>query len=260
MDISTKIRVAQIRAVPQKGDLQANHNKLMSILAELARESVDVVITPECFLDGYVATEASVTPTTLRQYAIDPSASPYVQSLSTWARAAAAWVIFGCSRNSPAGIFNSALILNRHGVLTGTYDKTHCQDHDKKYLPGQSLPVFNSDFGPFGVMICADRRWPETVRSLALQGARIIFNPTYGIHDERNQQMMRTRSYESEIFIAFTHPMQSLLTDPSGNIICNDMRADTQYTICEIDLSTVDAVRADPSSHLNNRRTDIYIE
>jgi predicted amidohydrolase len=244
--------------VPEKGNLSGNHEKLLSVLDRAGRESVDVVVTPECFLDGYVATETSVSVEQLREYAIDPSGSAYVKSVSKWAGAASAWLIFGCSRISPAGVYNTALIFDRKGVLQGTYDKTHCQTHDKKYLPGQTLPVFDSDFGPFGVMICADRRWPETVRSLALQGARIVFNPTYGMHDEHNLHMMQTRSYESEVFIAFTHPMQSLLTDPTGKIVCNDTGENAQYSVTEIDLSEVDAARAGSSAHLRDRRPDLY--
>jgi len=109
-----------------------------------------------------------------------------------------------------------------------------------------------------GVMICADRRWPETVRSLALKGARVILNPTYGMHDERNFCMMQTRSYESEVFIAFAHPRQSLITGPTGKVLCNDERTDTRFTVTEIDLSQVDKVRAGDSSHLKDRRPDIY--
>jgi predicted amidohydrolase len=55
-----RIRIAQVRAVPEKGNLKGNYERLMSILGEVAKEAVDVVVTPECFLDGYVATEASV--------------------------------------------------------------------------------------------------------------------------------------------------------------------------------------------------------
>ena len=88
--------------------------------------------------------------------------------------------------------------------------------HDFKYTPGKNLHAYESDFGSFGVMICADRRWPETARTLTLQGARVIFNPTYGMHDDLNLCMMKTRSYENGIFIVFTHPGQSLITDPKG--------------------------------------------
>lgn len=256
--MNTKLCIAQIRVVPEKGNLKGNHEKLMSVLDEMARETVDVVVTPECFLDGYIARDTNVSPEQLREYAIDPANSAYVSSIARWAGAASAWVIFGCSRIVPAGVYNTALIFDRQGVLQGAYDKIHCQTHDRKYLPGHTLPVFDSDFGPFGVMICADRRWPETVRSLALQGARMIFNPTYGMHDERNLHLMQTRSYESEVFIAFTHPQQSLLTDPTGKIICNATGAAAHYSRNEINLSEVDAVRAGASAHLRNRRPDVY--
>jgi N-carbamoylputrescine amidase len=142
--------------------------------------------------------------------------------------------------------------------LAGLYDKVHCQTHDQKYLPGQSLPVFQSDFGPFGVMICADRRWPETVRTLALKGARVIFNPTYGMHDERNLHMMQTRSYESEVFIAFTHPGQALVTGPKGQIVCNEVSPAKPFVLSQIDLSEVDQIRSAEHSHLQDRRPDVY--
>jgi len=243
---------------PIKGDLAANGAILMAALAELTPHHPDVVVTPECFTDGYVSTEDHVTAESLHQYAIDPVASPLVDGVSAWARTNRAWVILGCSRLAPDGVRNSALILNRSGACVGWYDKTHCQAHDRKYVAGQALPVFDGDFGRFGVLICADRRWPETVRTLALQGARIIFNPTYGLHDAFNTQMMRTRSYESAIAIAFTHPRLSLLTGPAGNVISQDSDASTRCSIHEIDLDEVDRIRAGPTAHLKDRRPELY--
>ena len=252
------IRIAQIRIVPEKCNLEGNHEKLMSVLKSIARETVDVVVTPECFLDGYAVADGSVTDDNLREYAIDPFNSPYVDSTSIWACANTAWVVLGCSRLSAEGVYNTALLLGRDGELVGAYDKTHCQGHDRMFVPGQEIAVFDSDFGPFGVLICADRRWPETVRSLALQGARVIFNPTAGMHNEKNLRMMQTRSFESEVFIAFTHPLQSLLTDPAGEIICNDNLDNVSFSLTEIDLSQVDEARARDSSHLKARRPELY--
>jgi beta-ureidopropionase len=256
--MSTQIRIVQIKVTPEKGNLAANHERLMRVLGAIEAHGVDLVITPECFLDGYVCTETWVTPENLGQYAIEPAENRFVQDIAAWTRRASAWFVLGCSRRAQAGIFNSALILNRQGELAGAYDKVHCQTHDMKYTAGGSLPVFGADFGRFGVMICADRRWPETVRTLALKGARIIFNPTYGMHDERNLHMMQTRSYESEVFIAFTHPRQALLTGPTGEVICNETRDDVPFVVSTIDLAEVDRVRAGTSAHLRDRRPDVY--
>ncbi len=252
------LRVAQVKVYPAKGELAANCRLLLDVLDEIALHVPDVVVTPEGFLDGYAATEPHITRETLAGYAVDPTNSSYVKQIATWAAKHRAWVILGCARRGPDGIFNSALILDRSGLLVSAYDKVHCQTHDQKYTSGRSLPVFGSDFGPFGVMICADRRWPETVRTLALKGARVIFNPTFGMHDERNLHMMQTRSYESEVYIAFTHPAQALITGPRGEIVANVEAEDARYAITDVALERVDEVRAGPSAHLRDRRPDVY--
>lgn len=253
------LRIAQVKIHPEKGNLAGNYRRLLSVLEELPAHRPDVVITPECFLDGYVSTEKTVSAEEIGAYAIDPANSPYAKGVSHWAAENGTWVIFGCTRAAPEGNYNAALIFDRGGNLVGMYDKVHCQAHDKKYQAGESLPVFPSDFGPFGVMICADRRWPETVRTLALKGARIIFNPTYGMHDERNLHMMRTRSYESEVFIAFTHPVQALVTGPLGEIVSNVTDEAHTFAIVEVDLSEVDRIRSREHSHLKDRRPEVYI-
>ena len=252
----SKIRVAQVRVYPEKGKLQANHARLMEILAEIeSKEEVDVLITPEGFLDGYVVTEKSVAKNDMPGYAIDPERSAYTGAASDWAKRNKAWVIYGCARKATGGVYNTALLYNRKGSLVGMYDKTHIQTHDHKYLPGRHLNVYESDFGLFGVMICADRRWPETSRTLTLKGARIIFNPTYGMHGDLNLCMMRTRSYENGIFIVFTHPGLSLITGPNGAVVCNDRSKSSTYTVTEIDLTRAPASRG---GHIADRRPDLY--
>jgi len=252
----SKIRVAQIKVYPDKGGMEVNHTKLMKAFANIEKEhEVDVVVTPEGFLDGYVSTEKSVTKDSIMKYAIDPLTSSYAQEVHDWAKRNKAWFIYGCARKAAGRVFNTALIYNRRGALAGMYDKLHLQRHDLKYTPGKHLDVYESDFGLFGVMICADRRWPETARTLTLQGARVIFNPTYGMHGELNLCMMRTRSYENGIFIVFTHPGQSLITGPGGAVVCNNRDKGQTYTVTEIDLSRAPA---DTSGHIIDRRTDVY--
>jgi omega-amidase len=252
----SRIRVAQIKVYPEKRKMEANHTKLMKILGDIERYSeVDVVVTPEGFLDGYVATEKSVMKGDMVKYAIDPQTSKYARPASGWARANKAWIIYGCTRKTTDGVFNTALIYDRRGGLVGMYDKLHLQRHDHKYTPGKHLNVYQSDFGLFGVMICADRRWPETSRTLTLQGARVIFNPTYGMHGDLNLCMMRTRSYENGIFIVFTHPGQSLITGPDGAVVCNNEDRGKSYTVTDIDLSKA---LADKSGHITDRRADVY--
>jgi predicted amidohydrolase len=250
------IRVAQIKVYPQKGEMRLNHQKLMDILKDIGEnENVDVVVTPEGFLDGYVSTVDSVTKKDMIKYAVDPYTSEFTRTVSEWAGQNKTWIIYGCTRKSKDGVFNTALIYNRSGVLVGMYDKLHLQTHDHKYTQGKHLDVYESDFGTFGVMICADRRWPETSRTLTLKGARVIFNPTYGMHGELNLCMMRTRSYENGIYIVFTHPGQALITNHKGAVVCNNKNDSETYVVTEIDLSKAPANKG---GHIIDRRPDVY--
>lgn len=67
--------------------------------------------------------------------------------------------------------------------------------------------------------------------------------------------MMRTRSYENGIYIVFTHPGQSLVTDPRGAVACNNADENRTYTVTEIDLSKAPANKG---GHIVDRRTDVY--
>ena len=253
-----KLRVAAVRSYPAKGDLTANFERLQEILAQIAPQHPDVVVTPECWLDGYVVTRADVTRENLARWAVDPATSPLTRWAGDWARRHRAWLILGCTRRVRGGCANSALLYDRRGRLAGIYDKVHCRGHDRKYVAGRALPVWRSDFGRFGVMICADRRWPETVRTLALGGAGIVFNPTYGQHDEKNVAVMRTRSFENEIPIVFAHPGQSLYTDAAGDILLNDTAAVPPFSVCEVNLTQARKLRADPESFLRTRHPRAY--
>lgn len=252
------IRVAMVRAVPQRGDFHANCDRLMQVLDQVRTCRPDVVVTPECFSDGYLAPEAGCTPDALRRCAVRDMDSAPMPLLAEWCRQQQCWLIFGCTRCTDDGVFNSAMVLDRQGRLAGTYDKIHLQQHDLQYQPGRRLPVFEGDFGRFGVMICADRRWPETARTLALRGARIVFNPTYGFHDDLNRCMMRTRAYESELYIAFTHPRQSLVTGPDGSVVLDAGEGPDCFSACQLDLSRVDQARLRPSAHLRDRAPAAY--
>ena len=248
-----KIRVGQIKVEPVRGALEANHSTLMSLLDEMKGERLDVVITPECFLDGYMASDPSISATDLRRFAIDVLSSRYAQEVSLWARSNGVWVVYGCSRLAAAGVFNSAVVYDRAGRIALIYDKLHLTDDDLKFAPGQALTTCEADFGKFGVMICADRRWPETARTLALRGALIVFNPTFGFRGDLNTCMMRTRSYENEIFIAFTHPSEALVTDPSGAVIRQETADAARFVSTDIELA-----KAPNVSHLDHRRPDVY--
>jgi predicted amidohydrolase len=168
------IKIAQIKFIPEKGHLDSNYIELMRVMSDIIKDNnIDIIVMPECFLDGYIASEPYITKEDMVKYAIEPDTSQYVNYISVWAKNNNCWIIFGCSRKGIDGIYNSALVFNRMGQITGIFDKCHLQDHDLKFAPGNNLGVFDSDFGKFGIMICADRRWPETVVNAGVKVRRV---------------------------------------------------------------------------------------
>ena len=97
------------------------------------------------------------------------------------------------------------------------------------------------------------------MRTLALKGAKVIFNPTYGMHGLKNECMMKTRSYESEVFICFVHPLESLITNPSGNVEAHLVSNRDGFLVHNIDLKIVDVSRRSDIAHLKDRVPSVYV-
>ncbi len=84
--------------------------------------------------------------------------------------------------------FNTAIIVDTTGEIVGKYRKIHLPGHaepvegrtsqhlEKRYFePGNlGFPVWRTLDGIVGMCICNDRRWPETYRVMALQGAELV--------------------------------------------------------------------------------------
>ena len=88
-------------------------------------------------------------------------------------------------RDDVTGIYyNTAAVIDADGTYLGKYRKTHIPQVSgfwEKFFfkPGTSdWPVFDTKYCKLGVYICYDRHFPEGWRSLALNGAEYIVNPS----------------------------------------------------------------------------------
>ena len=211
------LRVAMVKAESKWGDVKANVKLLEDLAGPLARRKIDVLITPECFLDGYmVRDKKKCTARKLRASAVSGARDAGIRRVGRLARRLACYLVVGASENDRKGIVrNAAYLIDRKGTHVGTYYKIHTCEF---YEPGDELPVFETDFGTVGIVICADRRWPENIRCLKLSGAEIILNPTWGFYGDLNTAIIRTRAYENGIPVCFTHPRQSLICVGNGDV------------------------------------------
>lgn len=81
-------------------------------------------------------------------------------------------------------VFNACLLFDRDGQLVGRYDKNHLYTPElwspASPSPGRAIPVFKTDFGTVGILICYDSWFPDVAELLALKGAEIILFPNAG--------------------------------------------------------------------------------
>lgn len=110
-----------------------------------------------------------------------------------------------------------AYLWDRTGKVVGRY-------RISQYGLSRELPVFKTDFGVIGIMLCGDVYSQEISRAMALQGAEIIFCPSqsWGASGVFNLWMQQARAIDNGVFMAAAHlPMseisqRSYVIDPYG--------------------------------------------
>lgn len=94
--------------------------------------------------------------------------------------------------------YNSAPIFDRDGSFLGAYRKVQLTEGETRWLRrGRSLPVFPTDYGRIGALICWDIMFPEITQTLAVQGAQLLLHPTYGHSGHQADFMAATRAYDA---------------------------------------------------------------
>jgi predicted amidohydrolase len=173
----------------------------------------------------------------------------------------------------PGVYYNSAAIIDPKGDVIGITRKRHIpavQSLEKLYFrPGSEFPVYEAPFGKFGVGICFDRRFPETARILALNGAEIYFNPVAagGYVKETYELIARMRAIDNAMFSVFVNRVgdegkthffgDSIICDPWGKIIASGEEKENEVVSAVIDLEDANTARIE-SGVFRDLRPDIY--
>jgi predicted amidohydrolase len=165
----------------------------------------------------------------------EPVPGPTTAQLAEVARARKTYIAAGLVEREGTAIYNTAVLIDREGRLVGKYRKVNLpfDEFEDGITPGSEYPVFQTDFGKVGIMICWDAQFPDAARALALQGAQIILMPIW----DGTAPLTLARAIENQVFLvtsAYGDP--SVILDPSGKQIA---AATTQGTaaVVTIDLN-----------------------
>jgi predicted amidohydrolase len=117
----------------------------------------------------------------------------------------------------------------------GRYRKMSLPDEEIEggITPGSDTPVFDTDFGRVGMMICWDSSYPEVARALAARGAEVIFMPIAG----GVESLVQARAVENQVHVvASGYDFRSGIFDRRGERIA-DAKGDPDVLLAEVDLA-----------------------
>ena len=223
-----KVRLATINHRPRNSSsLQKNLEAFAALIDKAGSEKPDIVCLPEgitvCGTRLKYADVAEAIP------------GPSTTFLGEVAKRNNTHVVAGIYERDGHAIYNTSVLLARDGSLLGKYRKVCLprEEIDGGITPGTEYPVFDTDFGRIGMMICWDLHYPEVARELSARGAEVIFMPIWG----GNETLAKARAIENQIhLVASGYDFKSAIYDREGNAI-QLATSDPQVLTHEIDLN-----------------------
>jgi predicted amidohydrolase len=232
-----------------------------------AQDKVQLVVFPE-YLLGHIRVPG-----------------PETQRIAAAADKGNLYVIVGCWEMKPGDAYaNAALLFDRSGKIVGKYYKVHAavdrwsgdppwtqplagkdlewfktHDPEWKMEPGQGFPVFDLDFGKVGILTCYDGWFPESFRTLALDGAELLvwINGRRGTVEDF---IVRAEVFRNEVAIVTTNQAYgagTMIAQWPHQLLAHAAQPKEEYLTAKIDMQRIRRARQF-SRNAAQRRPDVY--
>jgi nitrilase len=165
----TSIRIAAAAAHFGR-DLEFDLARIAKLIEDARREGADLLVLPDAALGGYLADLRHPDPE-----ALPPALKPDDPLILRVAGMAAEMVVcLGYCEDGGDERYNAAVCVSGDGVL-GRHRKVHLPAGEvAAYAPGDAFDAFDTPVGRIGMLIDYDKTFPESARSLALDGAHLL--------------------------------------------------------------------------------------
>ncbi|MEE8389494.1 MAG: nitrilase-related carbon-nitrogen hydrolase [Anaerolineae bacterium] len=208
------------------GQPETNLARARDFAAQASRAGADLLLLPELWLHGYDLERAE-------KWAC-PLGEGGFAHMTALAREFGLYLAGSTMERHAGGVSNTAVLYAPDGALLGAYRKIHLFRlmQEPRYLsPGDHAVLCPTPWGPVGLAICYDIRFPELLREMALAGAVLFLVPAQWPvrRVEAWFLLVRARAVENELFVAAcnrvgddgqaTFPGRSCVVDPWGNAL-----------------------------------------
>lgn len=243
----TTIRIA-VASTPLTATLEEAVPAAVAAVEEAGRLGAAILCLPETGLPGH-RNQARRVPD-IPGDALDAA----VDEVADAARSARVVTIVGTERPTPVGREILCVVLGEDGRRLGEQVKTQIDPSEEvHYTAGTGRRAFTAGAVTFGIAICHEAfRYPEVVRSLVLEGARIIFVPHYVTTEDGslpvrwcdpsnpyNEKALLCRALENTVYVAASNTAGP----DQGSATCIIAPNGTQ--VARLDYGQVGVVAAD---------------
>lgn len=147
----------------------------------------------------------------------------FEQEMQIMAKKYGIWLLPGSIFEKRNGqIYNTASVINPQGEIVNRYSKMFpFYPYEVGVTAGSEFCVFDvPNVGRFGVSICYDMWFPETIRTLAVMGAEVVLHPTLTGTIDRDIELSIARAMAS-VNQCYLFDVNGLDTGGSGcSIVC----------------------------------------
>jgi predicted amidohydrolase len=214
------VRIGTVSLHPR--DNPDNLGAYLQALDEIAKDKPDIVcLGEEILLEG-----------SSRPYlgAAEPIPGPSTARLGESARRHGMYIVAGLTERDGHAAYNTCVLIDRRGNVAGKYRKVYLprEEIEGGLTPGDSCPVFDTDFGRIGMMVCWDAEYVEPARALAAQGAEIILVPAAGGY----LTLLKARALENHLFVVSSgFDVESAIIDPTGGVLFSTLDSGVEKVI-----------------------------
>lgn len=256
-----KFRVGLVQ-LTSRGDVQENVAAASGFVRDAAGAGAHFVMTPE--VTSLLEPDSALMFEQVTAEADDKS----LQAFQRLAADLQIWLLIGsiAVRLAEGRLANRSYLINARGEIAARYDKIHMFDVDlpngqtfresRNYQPGAEAVIAETPWGPMGLSICYDIRFPYLYRRYAQAGALYLTAPsafTKATGAAHWHVLLRARAIETGCYmfapaqygdhgkgrLTYGH---SLIVDPWGRIIA-DGGEETGFIVADIDPAKVDEAR-----------------
>lgn len=292
------IAAAQLGPIARNDSRPQVVERLLVLMYEAHRRGCKLVVYPELALTTFFPRWYFSDETELMSFFEPAMPNPEVQPLFEAARRLRMGFCLGygeLERQEGGSVkrYNSALLVDERGQIIGNYRKVHLPGHaeqepwrrfqhlEKRYFtPGAGFNVWNAFGGRVGIMICNDRRWPESYRLMGLQGVELILlgyntpthNPPAPEHDRlsdfHNHLVMQAGAYQNGTWVVGVakagseegvHQIGgSCIIAPSGEIVARASGEEDELITACCDLDLCASYKNTVFNFQRHRRPSVY--